>query len=180
MIKVWGAILHGLKFCSTGFGVNSMQCRVWGWGSMAQQLHTITACVQGWQFQSICMPTLQWLGWHCERFWGVLYWVWGSILHDLNFYSARVGNAVFLYRAWDSVLWSKGFRSHTGFSLHSTWFGVPFWRIWRSNLHGEGVHSTGHGVYSKGSGVSFCRTWGSILQGFEIHRPSDHSKVWRH
>ena len=86
----------------------------------------------------------------------------------------------FLYRAWDSVLWSKGFRSHTGFSLHSTWFGVPFWRIWRSNLHGEGVHSTGHGVYSKGSGVSFCWTWGSILQGFEIHRPSDHSKVRRH
>ena len=169
MIKVWGAILHGLKFCSTGFGVNSMQCRVWGWGSMAQQLHTITACVQGWQFQSICMPTLQWLGWHCERFWGVLYWVWGSILHDLNFYSARVGNAVFCTELGilfcgvkDSGLTPVSVSIPHGLGSHSGGFGdlICMGRV--SILQVMAFIPKALGFHFAGPGVPFCKVSRSI------------------
>ena len=115
------------------------------------------------------MPTLQWLGWHCGRFWGALYWVWGSILHDLNFHSARVENAVFCTELGilfcgvkDSGLTPVSVSIPHGLGFHSGGFGDL-------NLHGEGVHSTGHGVYSKalgfhfaGPGVPFCKVSRSI------------------
>ena len=88
------------------------------------------------------MPTLKWLGWHGKRSRGALYWVWGSILHDLDFHSARAEDAVFC-----------------------TGLGIPFSGV-RDSLppvsasipHGLGFHSGGYGDL-------ICMGRGSILQG---------------